>query len=87
MSSPPYVPPHPLGLRLVVTGLGILTPLAVGAAATWRRLLAGHSGIAAATVFPPRRRTRPDYSSRSTRALITPAVLFSAPSLSKELLI
>ncbi|MBI3436883.1 MAG: beta-ketoacyl-ACP synthase II [Proteobacteria bacterium] len=30
--------------RIVVTGLGMVTPLACGVEATWRRLLAGHSG-------------------------------------------
>jgi 3-oxoacyl-[acyl-carrier-protein] synthase II len=32
--------------RVVVTGLGMVTPLACGVEATWRRLIAGESGVA-----------------------------------------
>jgi 3-oxoacyl-[acyl-carrier-protein] synthase II len=32
--------------RVVVTGLGMVTPLACGVEATWRRLVAGESGVA-----------------------------------------
>ena len=37
--------------RVVVTGLGLVSPLADGVEASWQRLLAGHSGIRAITSF------------------------------------
>lgn len=38
--------------RVVVTGLGLVTPLATGVEETWSRLLAGRSGIRAIARFP-----------------------------------
>src|SRR6478672_1328158 len=35
--------------RVVVTGLGMVTPLACGVEPTWRRLLSGKSGVSAVT--------------------------------------
>lgn len=37
--------------RVVVTGIGLLTPLGCGVETTWRRLTEGHSGIDAITLF------------------------------------
>ena len=37
--------------RVVVTGLGMVTPLACGVESTWERLLAGHSGAATIVRF------------------------------------
>jgi 3-oxoacyl-[acyl-carrier-protein] synthase II len=38
--------------RVVVTGLGLVTPLACGVEETWSRLIAGQSGARAITKFP-----------------------------------
>lgn len=43
--------------RVVVTGLGLVTPLADGVENTWSRILAGHSGAGRITGFDPDRLT------------------------------
>jgi len=45
--------------RVVITGLGALTPLATGVEASWRKLCLGESGVARITKFDPS-----DYSSQ-----------------------
>ncbi|ETV95765.1 beta-ketoacyl-acyl-carrier-protein synthase II, variant [Aphanomyces invadans] len=44
-------PPTALSRRVVVTGLGAVTPLGVGIEATWKRLIDGECGISAITSF------------------------------------
>lgn len=44
--------------RVVVTGLGAITPLGVGVRQTWNRLVAGHSGIVSIADFEPQSRWR-----------------------------
>lgn len=39
--------------RVVVTGLGAVTPVGIGAAATWQNIVAGKSGIGRITRFDP----------------------------------
>ncbi len=48
-----YAGMHGGGRRVVVTGMGIASPLGLGVEHTWRRLLDGRSGIAAIRAFDP----------------------------------
>jgi len=39
--------------RVVVTGIGVATPIGIGREAFWEKLLAGHNGISRVTLFDP----------------------------------
>ena len=39
--------------RVVVTGLGLVSPVGIGVASGWEAILAGRSGIAPITLFDP----------------------------------
>ncbi|KAK6136221.1 hypothetical protein DH2020_030053 [Rehmannia glutinosa] len=50
-SSVPFDPPPPIApRRVVVTGLGMVTPLGCGVEVTWKRLIEGECGIRAITI-------------------------------------
>ncbi len=40
-----------MSVRVVVTGLGLITPLGIGVEPTWQNILAGRSGIGPITSF------------------------------------
>ena len=39
--------------RVVITGLGVISPLGNSARALWEALVAGRSGVAVTTILPP----------------------------------
>ncbi len=49
--SIPFQPRPPIRRRVVVTGIGLVSPLACGSEATWQAALAGRSGIGPITQF------------------------------------
>src|SRR5713101_6900289 len=50
--------PHPCAMkehRVVITGLGAITPLGLDVESTWEALCAGRSGVGPITLFDPAR--------------------------------
>ena len=54
--------------RVVVTGLGLLSPLACGVEETWQRVLAGQSGAGEIKHFDASKYVDPDVDSNSAES-------------------
>jgi 3-oxoacyl-[acyl-carrier-protein] synthase II len=68
--------------RVVVTGLGAVTPLGVGVRRTWSRLVAGHSGIVSIAELGSQKRWK---ELTSTVAGIVPKNTSSSPKVGQWL--
>ena len=63
--------------RVVVTGMGMVTPLACGVEATWARLTAGQSGIKAITIEEGDRLIKAELTTKAHDVLLTSAKGFA----------